>query len=214
MFHKPAETETPAEAAPAQRPYGAPSYTPPATKQVPVPAQAEQAPEKAQDSSESKTCGSASVSEGPRLVVGRGINFSGQIEACSHLIVEGTVEAALDGAQTLDVAESGTFYGSISIEEAVIAGRFEGDLAVNGLLRITSTGAITGSVAYKSLEVEPGALIEGRIGPLSEKSAAPAQKQKPAPKPAARVATPAPAPANAESAPEGGNQLFAATVAG
>ena len=93
--------------------------------------------------------------------------MSGQIESCEQLIVEGTVEAALKGASTLEIAESGTFYGTVDINEATVAGRFEGDLAVNGRLTIRSTGVITGTIAYRELEVEAGAVLDGRITPLS-----------------------------------------------
>ncbi len=81
------------------------------------------------------------------LTIGRGINMSGEIEACDHLMVEGTVEAALKGAKLLEIAESGTFYGTVEIEEATIAGRFEGDITVNGRLTLKASGVITGSIA-------------------------------------------------------------------
>ncbi len=100
------------------------------------------------------------------LTIGRGINMSGEIEACDHLLVEGTVEAALKGAKVLDIAESGTFYGTVEIEEATIAGRFEGDITVNGRLTLKASGVITGSIAYRELEVEAGAVIDGRMTPL------------------------------------------------
>ena len=101
-----------------------------------------------------------------KLTIGRGIAISGEIDACDHLTVEGTVEAALKGASVLDIAEGGTFYGTVEIDEAVIAGRFEGDITVNGRLLIRSTGTITGSIAYKELEVESGAVIDGRLTPV------------------------------------------------
>lgn len=105
--------------------------------------------------------------EGRRLVVGEGISLSGEIEACDVLIVEGTIEAALKGAKVLEIAESGVFYGAVEIEEATVAGRFEGDLTVNGRLTIRSTGSITGEIAYKELAVEAGATLEGKVTPLS-----------------------------------------------
>lgn len=109
----------------------------------------------------------ARSTEGRRLVVGEGISLSGEIEACDVLIVEGTIEAALKGAKVLEIAESGIFYGTVEIEEATIAGRFEGDLTVNGRLTIRSTGSITGAIAYKELAVEAGATLDGKITPLS-----------------------------------------------
>ena len=92
--------------------------------------------------------------------------MSGEIESCDHLIVEGTVEATLKGASVLDIAESGVFYGTVEIDEATIAGRFEGDIQINGRLTIRTGGAITGSIVYKELEVEAGATIDGRISPI------------------------------------------------
>jgi cytoskeletal protein CcmA (bactofilin family) len=111
----------------------------------------------------------ASVEEnaqGRRLVVGRGITMSGEIEACDHLVVEGTVEAALKGASVLEISETGVFYGSVEIDEAVVAGRFEGELSVNGQLSVRTTGSITGTISYKELAIEAGALLDGKISPI------------------------------------------------
>lgn len=104
-----------------------------------------------------------------RLIIGQGITMSGEIESCDLLIVEGTVEAALKGASILEISETGMFYGTVEINEATIAGKFEGDLTVNGRLTVRSTGSITGAIAYKELAVESGALIDGKITPLGAK---------------------------------------------
>lgn len=101
-----------------------------------------------------------------RLVIGQGISMSGQIESCDYLLVEGTIEAALKGAKFLEVSESGNFYGTVEIDEATIAGRFEGDLTVNGRLTVKSGGIIMGSISYKELAIEAGALIDGKLSPL------------------------------------------------
>lgn len=109
----------------------------------------------------------SSSSSDRRLVIGAGITMSGEIEACDNLIVEGTVEASLKGASILDVTETGVFYGSVEIENAVIAGRFEGDITVTGRLTVTTTGSITGTIVYGELSVEAGASIDGRMSPLA-----------------------------------------------
>lgn len=112
---------------------------------------------------------SSATADGRRLVIGEGISISGEIEACDTLVVEGTVEAALKGARILEIAENGTFYGTVEIDECTIAGRFEGDITVNGRLTVRSTGSITGTMAYKELAVEAGATVDGKITPLSAK---------------------------------------------
>jgi cytoskeletal protein CcmA (bactofilin family) len=109
---------------------------------------------------------SADQQSGRRLVIGQGITLSGEIESCEYLVVEGTVEAALKGASTLEIAETGSFFGTVEINEATVAGRFEGDLTVKGRLTIKATGSITGSIAYKELAVEAGAVLDGKVNPL------------------------------------------------
>lgn len=136
------------------------------------------------------------------LTIGSGITMSGEIESCDYLLVEGTVEASLKGASTLEIAESGVFYGTVEIDEATIAGRFEGDITVNGRLTIRSSGTITGSIAYKELEVESGAVIDGRLTPVSAAQAAnkgsPKNKQQQAPAPKAKSAKEDQSPANSD----------------
>ena len=108
---------------------------------------------------------------GRKLVIGQGITMSGEIEACEHLIVEGTIEATLKGANVLDVYESGAFHGTVEIDEANIAGRFEGDITVKGRLTIESTGVVIGSVSYKELSMEAGATIDGSVSPIGSTNA-------------------------------------------
>ena len=105
----------------------------------------------------------ATESDGRKLTIGQGITMSGEIENCDQLLVEGTVEATLNGAKLLDIAETGIFYGSVDIEEAVIAGRFEGDLTVDGRVTVEASGTVIGTITYRELTVEAGANIEGKI---------------------------------------------------
>lgn len=116
------------------------------------------------------TAQTTTSSDGRKLIIGEGITLSGEIENCDQLLVEGTVEATLNGAKLLDIAEKGIFYGSVDIEEAVIAGRFEGDLTVDGRVTITSTGTVTGTITYRELTVEAGANIEGKISSFASTS--------------------------------------------
>jgi cytoskeletal protein CcmA (bactofilin family) len=113
---------------------------------------------------------------GRKLYIGQGITLSGEIESCDHLVVEGTVEAALKGASVLEIAEAGAYFGTVDIDEATIAGRFEGDLTVRGRLTIKASGSITGSIAYKELAIEAGATVDGKISPLDAKNASNTRK--------------------------------------
>ena len=98
-----------------------------------------------------------------KLIVGRDITLSGEIAACDHLIVEGTVEASVKECHRLEVAEAGLFRGAVEIHEAEIAGRFEGQITVQGRLYVRSTGRIEGKIQYGELAVDAGGTLDGEV---------------------------------------------------
>ncbi|HEU0221719.1 MAG TPA: polymer-forming cytoskeletal protein [Paracoccaceae bacterium] len=100
---------------------------------------------------------------GKRLLVGRDIYLSGQITSCDRLLVEGRVEATLSDSSTIEIAESGIFKGRAEINDAEIAGRFEGDITVRGRLFIRATGRLRGKIRYGQIEIEPGGEIAGEV---------------------------------------------------
>ena len=113
-----------------------------------------------------------------KLIVGREITLSGEIAACDHLIVEGTVEASVKDCHRLEVAEAGLFRGAVEIHEAEIAGRFEGQITVQGRLYVRSTGRIEGKIQYGELAVDAGGTLDGEIRGHG-KTAKPEAKVKP-----------------------------------
>lgn len=98
-----------------------------------------------------------------KLTVGRGLSLSGEITACDVLVVEGKVEAKLSDGKMLEITESGQFRGSVEIENADIAGRYDGQLTVHGRLTLRGTGRISGMVKYGELEVNAGGQIIGEM---------------------------------------------------
>ena len=98
-----------------------------------------------------------------KLVVGRGIVFSGEITSCDCLVVEGTVKANIAGCHEIDIAEGGLFTGSASVDGAEIRGRFEGALTVSGRLLIHATGKVAAEVRYNQIEIERGGEISGNV---------------------------------------------------
>jgi cytoskeletal protein CcmA (bactofilin family) len=98
-----------------------------------------------------------------KLIVGRGITLSGEITSCEKLIIEGSVEANLSNCHDVDIAESGLFKGSASIDDAEIRGRFEGTLTVRKRLLIRATGRVSGTIRYGQIEIECGGQISGEV---------------------------------------------------
>jgi len=93
------------------------------------------------------------------LNVGRGITLSGEVNSCDKLLIEGSVDAKLTNCRAIEIAESGLFKGSTSIDEAEIRGRFEGDLIVRNRLLIKATGRVSGTIRYGQIEIECGQIF-------------------------------------------------------
>ena len=104
-----------------------------------------------------------SEADSKRLLVGRNIKLSGEIEACEHLVVEGIVEVTLNKARLLEVASKGVFKGSAQVDDAIISGQVDGELTVNKKLTVLSNGRISGSVRYGSIIIEAGGEVSGDI---------------------------------------------------
>ena len=117
-----------------------------------------------------------------KLVVGRGIVFSGEITSCDCLVVEGTVKANIAGCHDIDIAEGGLFTGSASVESAEIRGRFEGTLNVSGRLLVRATGRIAAEVRYHQIEIERGGEISGHIQAQAAGTATATQTPTPLPR--------------------------------
>jgi cytoskeletal protein CcmA (bactofilin family) len=98
-----------------------------------------------------------------KLIVGRDITLSGEIVACDHLIVEGTVDASVRDCHRLEITENGLFRGKVEIAEAEIAGRVEGDIVVHGRLTVRASGHVQGKIQYGELSVEAGGRVDGHI---------------------------------------------------
>jgi cytoskeletal protein CcmA (bactofilin family) len=110
--------------------------------------------------------------EPQRLLIGRDINLKGgQISSCRHLTLDGQVEdAVLTGAQVLEISPLGTFKGKAEVDEAIIAGRFEGELTARKRLVIRESGSIAGKVLYGTIVIEPGGQVSGEMQSFNDAS--------------------------------------------
>jgi cytoskeletal protein CcmA (bactofilin family) len=114
------------------------------------------------------------------LVVGRGISLQGTVSDAERLVVEGTVESQMIQATELSISQTGVFKGEVQVEDAEIAGTFDGTLTARGALVIRGTGRVIGVARCRRLMVEEGGQISGRMEMLGDAQPQPG----PAPRPA------------------------------
>jgi cytoskeletal protein CcmA (bactofilin family) len=97
------------------------------------------------------------------LMVGPQVSFIGEINACKRLVVEGSVDAQLQGCETVEVAETGLLQGHVRTENAEVRGRVEGELVVKKLLSIKEKGQVSGTTTYGELELARGGRLIGDV---------------------------------------------------
>jgi cytoskeletal protein CcmA (bactofilin family) len=140
--------------------------------------------------------GTSRAEEGERrtLVVGKGISLQGTVSDAERLVVEGTVESQMIQAAELLITHAGVFKGEVQIEDAEIAGTFDGTLTATGNLVIRATGKVMGVARCRRLQVEEGGQISGRMEMLTETALASVSRGGPA-APATALRSPEPADA-------------------
>jgi cytoskeletal protein CcmA (bactofilin family) len=122
---------------------------------------------------------------GAKLVVGPGVKLRGaEIQDCDMLLVEGRVEATMD-SRLIQIADQGSFDGTVNIDVAEIRGRFSGELTAREHLIIHSTGRVSGKIRYGKIVVHEGGELSGDVKSLSATESA---NSPTLPKPAESVA--------------------------
>ena len=113
-----------------------------------------------------------------RLIVGPDIKLKGvEITDCDTLVVEGRVEASLD-SRVIQIAEHGTFCGTVAIDVADIRGHFEGEITARKQLVVHASARMNGKIRYGALKVEEGAQLTGELSSLGGVAPLPAAPPK------------------------------------
>ena len=98
-------------------------------------------------------------------LIGAGTTVRGDIEFKGGLRIDGQVHgnvATADGqAGTLVVSEHAKVEGEIRVSHIVINGTVEGPVSASDYLQ--PKARVTGDVAYKTLEMHVGAVVQGRL---------------------------------------------------
>jgi cytoskeletal protein CcmA (bactofilin family) len=117
--------------------------------------------------------GRAEAGEKRVLQLGKGISIQGSVTEAERIIIEGTMESQLLQCQELAISHSGVFKGEVQVEDADIAGVFDGTLTATGSLIIRATGRVLGVARARRLSVEDGGQLTGRMEMITEAPASP-----------------------------------------
>ncbi len=83
-------------------------------------------------------------------------------------VVNGSVIAPPGKPSTLVLSEHGRINGEINVTHLVINGSVEGPVHAAEYLELQGKAKVVGDIYYKTLEIQLGAIVEGRLMHLAE----------------------------------------------
>ena len=96
------------------------------------------------------------------------VNFTGGLRVDGEII--GNVTALSDQPSTLVLSEHARIDGEIRVSHLLVNGSINGPVYVQEFLELQSHSKLTGDVHYQSVEMQLGAVVEGRLAHRSSES--------------------------------------------
>jgi cytoskeletal protein CcmA (bactofilin family) len=100
-------------------------------------------------------------SAGPATLISEGCKISGLITGNSDFQISGEIDGDCDLEGTVTLAKDGIWTGIIKAGNVIVAGQVEGDIVASGMVEITETARISGTVSGEAIAVAEGAVVEG-----------------------------------------------------
>jgi cytoskeletal protein CcmA (bactofilin family) len=107
-------------------------------------------------------------------LIGAGSRVDGDVHFVGGLRIDGTVKGNViaDDAGTVVLSEHANVEGEIRVAHAVINGKVLGPIYGAETVELQSKADVCGDVHYKTLEVQIGAIVQGRLAHASEQRGA------------------------------------------
>ncbi len=104
-----------------------------------------------------------SFAEEPEVIIGEDVTIKGEIVYSSTLLIDGTFEGTIKTEGKLIVGPKGAVKSNVSLEEAYISGKVEGDILVKTKLVLKYPAEIYGNITAPSVSIEEGVTIVGQL---------------------------------------------------
>lgn len=100
-------------------------------------------------------------------LIGEETSIDGDVQFVGGLRVDGcirgNVTAIGDKPATLVVSEKAVIEGAIRVAHLIVNGRIHGPVHATHFIELQPKSQIVGDVHYRTLEMHPGAIIDGRL---------------------------------------------------
>lgn len=102
-------------------------------------------------------------------IIAKETTIKGDLEFVGTLIVEGYLESQVKGME-MTIQKSGKLNGTLKVRSLNCHGEIEGDIHADNVV-IHSDAVVSGAIHATTLEIEPGASINGNISMQAPKTA-------------------------------------------
>lgn len=100
-------------------------------------------------------------------LIGEGTSLDGNLTFTGGMRIDGQVNgdviAVKEKASTLVLSEHAKVNGEVRVTHLVVNGSISGSVTASEYLELQSKARIAGDVHYKTLEIQLGAIVEGRL---------------------------------------------------
>jgi cytoskeletal protein CcmA (bactofilin family) len=96
------------------------------------------------------------------LIIGEGAVLKGEVKSGRRVEVWGYVEGGVTASEVI-VQEGGKVFGNVKSDTAEVHGTIQGDVRVQQLFSLKSTGTAAGKIRYGRLAMEEGAELSAHV---------------------------------------------------
>ena len=101
-------------------------------------------------------------------IVGQRSRVEGKFEIADSIQIECEVGGELSVGTRLVIGEHGVVTADVRTVDAVIKGRYDGNMVATGNVEVTATGRVSGNIETDSLVISQGGFFNGNVAKIRE----------------------------------------------
>ena len=105
-------------------------------------------------------------------VVGDHARMEGKFEIADAIQIECEVGGELTVGGKLVIGEKGVVNANVQTVDAIIMGRYDGNMVATGNVEITETGQVSGIIQTDSLVISKGGTFNGNVAKMNDRPSA------------------------------------------
>jgi cytoskeletal protein CcmA (bactofilin family) len=105
-------------------------------------------------------------------IIGEHAKIEGKFEIADSIQIECEVGGELQVGGKLVIGEKGSVNANVQTVDAIIMGRYDGNMVASGNVEITATGRVSGNIHTDSLVISKGGFFNGNVTKIDEQQQA------------------------------------------